>query len=189
MRKLKLQVQMSVDGFVAGQGGQLDWMTWKWDEALKNYVQELTDSVDSILLGRKLAEGFIPHWAEVASNPKNPFHDSGKQFVGLYKIVFTQTLEKSEWDNTDLAKGNLTDEVKRLKQQDGKDMIVYGGSTFVASLIKEKLIDEFHLFVNPMALGSGLPIFQHLKSYQKLKLVNSIAFDCGIVLLHYEPLS
>ncbi len=133
MRKLKLQVQMTVDGFIAGPNGEMDFMVWNWDDELKNYVNDLTEPVDCIILGRKLAEGFIPYWASVAANPDDSEFASGKKFTDTHKVVFTQTLEKSEWDNTVLAKGNLVDEITKLKQQDGKDIIVYGGQGKTAS--------------------------------------------------------
>lgn len=149
MRKLKLQVQRSLDGFIAGPNGEMDWMTFAWDDALKEYVKKLTEPVDCILLGRKLAEGFIPHWAGVAANPNDPEFAAGQKFTNTPKVVFTKTLEQSPWDNTELATGDLADEVTQLKKQDGNDIIVYGGADFVSSLIKEGLIDEYHLFVNP----------------------------------------
>ena len=103
------------------------------------------------------------------------------------KIVFTKTLEKSEWKNTELAKGNLIEEVNKLKNQSGKDIIVYGGTSFVSELIRVGLIDEFHFFLNPVALGkNGVSVFDKLDSYRQLKLKKSITFDCGIVLLNYE---
>ena len=90
------------------------------------------------------------------------------------------------WNNTVLATGNLVDEVNKLKQQNGKDIIVYGGSSFVSALIKEGLIDEFHLFVNPVVLGHGEPIFDGLKNYKQLQLKHSMVYPSGIVLLQYE---
>src|SRR5580704_16690907 len=111
---------------------------------------------------------------------------SQKKMIDKPKVVFTKTLEKSEWENTTLAKGELADEVKKIKDQPGKDIIVYGGAGFNSSLIKEKLIDELHLFVNPAVIGEGLPIFKNISAKQSFKLIKSIPFDCGIVLLHYE---
>ncbi len=185
MRKLKLQVQMSIDGFIAGPNGEMDWMAWNWDDALKNYVSELTASMDTILLGRKMAGGFIGHWSNTVSNTEDPSYAFGKIMMDTPKVVFTQTLDRSEWPNTVLAKGGLAEEVKKLKNQEGKDIIVYGGASFDASLIKEGLIDEFHLFINPSIIGNGLSIFKEVTDKQNLKLVKSIAFDCGIVVLHY----
>ncbi|MBC8047892.1 MAG: dihydrofolate reductase family protein, partial [Fimbriimonadaceae bacterium] len=100
--------------------------------------------------------------------------------------VFTKTLDEPEWDNTVLAKGELADEINKLKEQDGKDIIVYGGATFVSALIKEGLIDEYHLLINPTVIGNGMPIFKKLDSKQDLTLIRSKSFQCGIVLLNYE---
>lgn len=187
LRKLKLQVQMSVDGYIAGPNGEMDWMVWDWDDKLKEYVNELTESVDSILLGRKMTEGFISHWSNVMTKPDDPDHTFAKKMIDIPKVVFTKTLNKSDWVNTDIATGDLTDEINKLKNQNGKDIIVYGGASFDSSLIKAGLIDEFHLFVNPVAIGNGMTIFKDLNEMQKFTLVKSIAFDCGIVVLHYEP--
>jgi dihydrofolate reductase len=157
----------------------------------------LNKDIDCILLGRKLAEGFIPHWKMEATDPtkKRGFvktmsesYDFAEKMYKTNKVVFTKSLDKSEWDNTILAKGNLVEEINKLKLQIGKDIIVYGGSSFVSSLIKAGQIDEFHLFVNPAALGEGMSIFNTLEKKQNLALKKSIAFKCGIVLMCYEPI-
>lgn len=180
MRKLKLQVQMTVDGYIAGPNGEMDWTIRDWDGALKRYVTDLTEPVDCIVLGRKLAQGFIPYWAA------NPQQEGAAIFNNTPKVVFTKTLDQSEWDNTTLATGGLVEEITNLKKQAGKDIIAYGGATFVSALIKHGLIDEFHLFINPTALGHGLTIFTELDSRQNLTLKQSTAFSCGIVVLCYE---
>ena len=191
MRKLKLQVQMTIDGFIAGPIGEMDWMVWDWDDKLKQYVADLTEPVDCIVLGRKLAQGFIPHWANVASNADDPEQAAGKKFTDTNKVVFTKTLDNADlivaaWKNTVLAKGELVKEINRLKEQKGKDIIAYGGATFVSKLIKHRLIEEFHLFINPAAIGNGMTIFSELESKQNLTLVKSTSFDCGIVVLNYK---
>jgi dihydrofolate reductase len=187
MKKMKLQMQISVDGFVStGPNDEQAWVTWAWDE-IKEYVMDLLDSSDTIVLGRKLAVDYIPYWQDVLTKPEDPFYGVAQRIVGAKKVIFTKTLEKSEWDNTELAKGNLADEIVKLKNQSGKDIMVYGGSSFVAALIREGLIDEFHLFVNPIALGAGVPIFNELGKWQELKLKKSITYNSGIVLLCYEP--
>jgi len=185
-RKLKLQVQMSIDGFVAGPNGEMNWMTWNWDEELKDYVSHLTQTVDTILLGRKMTDGFISHWTNVMANPQNPEFEFAKIMVDYRKIVFTKTLDKSAWANTELAKDNLADEIARLKNGTGKDIIVYGGAAFVSNLIKNNLIDEYYLFVNPAAIGNGLSIFSKLEAKRSLKLMVAKRFDCGITLLNYQ---
>lgn len=185
MRKLKLQVQMSLDGYIAGPKGEMDWMVTNWDEKLNDYVRKITEPVDCIVLGRKLAEGFIPYWTDVANNPDNPEVEAGKKFTQTHKVVFTKTLSESVWDNTVLAKGDLVDEINNLKNQKGGDIIAYGGADFVSALIRNRLIDDFHFFVNPTLLGEGLPIFNEVTKMQDLNLVNSSSFDCGIVVLNY----
>jgi dihydrofolate reductase len=185
MRKLKLQVQMSVDGYVAGTNGNLDWAVKDWDEELIKYVTGITEPIDCIVLGRKLAQGFIPYWTRVAGDPNDPEFTAGKIFSETPKVVFTRTLARSEWENTVLAKGDLVDEITKLKKQSGKDIISYGGASFVSALIKHGLIDEFHLFINPVAIGQGMAIFKELDHKQDLVLVKSTSFKCGMVVLHY----
>ncbi len=187
MRKLKLQVQMSIDGYVAGPNGEMDFMTWEWDDELKNYVTDLTDTIDTILLGRKMAGGFIEHWTNVTAHPESPEYTFAKKMVDYPKVVFSKTLTESTWNNTSLATGDLTEEVNRLKNSEGKDMIVYGGASFNASLVKEGLIDDLHLFINPAAVGDGLSIFKEIGANKKYKLAKAIPFECGIVVLHYQP--
>jgi dihydrofolate reductase len=103
------------------------------------------------------------------------------------KSFLPKRLISPSGNNTVLAKGDLVDEITKLKTQGGKDIIAYGGAAFVSALIKEGLIDEFHLFINPTAIGNGMAIFKELESRQNLALVKSASFDCGIVVLHYEP--
>jgi dihydrofolate reductase len=106
-----------------------------------------------------------------------------KKMIEIPKIVFTKTLNKSEWVNTELAKGDLKDEVTKLKYPKGKDILVYGGASLDSSLIKENLIDEFYLFVNPIVMGNGKNIFKDIKEIQKLSLIETKVFDYGLVLL------
>ncbi|MBL0342955.1 MAG: dihydrofolate reductase family protein [Bacteroidetes bacterium] len=186
MRKLKLQVQMTVDGFIAGQNGEMDWMCFPWTDDITSYVREITEPVDTILLGRKLAEGFIPHWENVVKNPDDPEFEGGLKYTATPKIVFTHTMQQSIWTNTEVATGELVQEITNLKSKKGKDIIVYGGGTFVTSLIHAKLIDEFHLFINPTAIGKGMTIFNGVASNLNLKLKMVKQFDCGIAMICYD---
>lgn len=174
---------MSVDGFIAGPNGEMDWMVWNWDDTLKKYVNDLTEPVDTILLGRKLAEGFIDAWQANTSIPE--MADFAHKMIDSPKIVFSKTMKTCNWINTEIAQRELVEEVTALKNKPGGDIIAYGGASFVGSLIQHGLIDEFHIFINPVALGSGMPIFNKLEGFQKLNLVKAIGFDCGITVLHY----
>ncbi|HEX6890855.1 MAG TPA: dihydrofolate reductase family protein [Chryseolinea sp.] len=188
MRKLKLQMQVTLDGFNStGPNDEQQWVTWDLD-GIKQYVMDLLDSSDTILIGRKLAEGYIPYWQDVVGKPDDPMYEFATRIVGAKKVVFTKTLERSILDKTELATGNLTDEVNRLKNQDGKDLIVYGGSSFVSALVRQGLIDEFHFFINPIAIGNGMSAFAQLENWQPLKLVKSTTCDSGLIILHYAKL-
>ena len=170
LRRLNLQVQLSVDGYMAGCRGEMDWLTLDWDEALKQYVADLTEPVDWIVLGRKLAQSFIPHWAAVAENPDEPEFKAGQKFTATPKVVFSRTLTELAGPNTVVVTGELTQEIRALKNQPGQTIMAHGGSSFVWALLQAGLIDEFHLFVNPTAIGSGLSFSTTLAGRQPLTL-------------------
>ena len=186
MRKLKLPVGMSIDGCIAGPNNEMDWIDFTWDEKFREYEDRLHEPVDTILLGRKMTDDFITTWSNFVKKPDDPWYPFAKKMIETPKIVFSKSLTKSEWPNTEIATGDLKEEITNLKSQEGGDIIVYGGASFDSSLIKENLIDEYYLFINPVAIGNGKTIFGDLKEIRKLSLVESIAFDSGIVLLHYE---
>ena len=187
MRKLKLQMQMTLDGFVARPNGQLDWMiSGQLHGEVGNLVNELIDSSDTILMGRKMTDEFVSYWTKAVENPESPKYAFAKKMFDTPKIVFTKTLNESPWANTVLAKGDIVEEVNRLKNQTGKDILVYGGAGFVSSLIKENLIDEYNFFFNPTATGRGMTIFGKLEDKSSsLKLSHSQAYSCGIVVNSY----
>jgi dihydrofolate reductase len=178
-------MQMSVDGFVAGPNGELDWMTWNWDDKLKAFVNDLTDSSDTILLGRKMTDGFVSHWSGI-TDPADESYPFARKMVETPKIVFSRTLSESPWDNTTIE-SELASGVERIKAAKGQDIVAYGGAGFVTSLVREDLIDDYFLFVNPAAIGSGMTIFGDIGGTRGLKLVESIPFECGVVVNHYQP--
>jgi dihydrofolate reductase len=184
MRRLKLQVQTTVDGYMAGPNGEMDWMTMPWTDDVGAYVNALARPVDCIVLGRRLAEGFIPAWA---AGPEGESQESIDWMNNTPKVVISNSLDKSPWDNAVVAGGDLAETVNRLKAQPGGEMIVYGGGTLVSNLIAENLVDELHLFVNPTAIGTGMPVFPERGAYHRLRLVTARPFDCGITALHLEP--
>ena len=186
LRKLRLHVNMSVDGCIAGPNGEVDWMVGLLDDEIIKYTSKIHEPVDTILLGRNMTDGFISYWLNVMNKPDDPWNAFAKKMIETPKVVFTKTLNKSEWINTDIATGDLIEEITKIKSQKGGDIIVYGGATFDSSLIKEKLIDEFYLFINPVAIGNGMTIFKDLNETQKYTLIESKAFESGKVLLRYE---
>jgi dihydrofolate reductase len=186
MRKLKLQIQMTIDGFVAGPNGEQDWV---WlagpDESGFRKIIELADSCDTILLGRKMSREFIDHWENMVDNlPDNPAQPLAQLMVSMRKVVFSRTQTAITGRNVEVENGDLATAVRALKEQPGKDIMVYGGANFVSSLINRDLIDEYFIIRNPVAIGSGLSIFNERKM---LKLESSIPFKNGKVLNKYLP--
>ncbi|MEV0294332.1 dihydrofolate reductase family protein [Nocardia sp. NPDC050710] len=184
MRKLKLQVQTTVDGYMSGPNGEMDWMTFPWTDDITAYIGALTEPVDTIVLGRKLAEGFIPTWA---SGPEGEDQESIDWMNNTPKVVISNSLTESPWDNATVAGGDLAEIIGKLKSLPGGDIIVYGGGTLVQNLLAANLIDDLHLFVNPTAIGAGLPVFAATGVDQSLQLAAATPFDCGITALHYQP--
>ena len=187
MRKLKLQVQMTIDGFVAGPNGELDWMWLPGDRDETGFRKaiELADSCDTILLGRKMTRDFIDHWENgLIVDGISPEQSLAQRMVSMRKIVFSRTQTSISGKNVEVENGDLVTAVQALKKQPGKDIIVYGGADFVSSLISHNLIDEYYIIRNPVAIGNGLPIFKEKKA---LKLESSTAYKNGKVLQKYLP--
>ena len=182
MRRLKLQMQMSVDGFVAGPEGQLDWMTREHDEKLLAFIRHLADTSDTILMGRKMTPGFVNYWENV--KPESPEYEFAERMVGTPKIVFSRTTKKIDGKNVRVENGPLAETVKQLKEKSGKDLLVYGGAGFVSSLIENRLIDELNLFINPIAIGKGMQIFSQRTP---LTFIKSVPYSGGIVVNTYKP--
>jgi dihydrofolate reductase len=185
MRKIKLQMQMTINGYVGQPNGKNDWMTWNPDDELIAFMNSLLDTSDTLLLGRKTAENLIKYWGDTAV--ENPTHPFAKRIVDIPKVVFTNTLDKSTWNNTTLAKGNLSEEADSLKNQNGKDILVFGGAGFVSSLIQGGLIDEYHFIVNPTAINNGQTIFNLVDSVRKFTPVQAKLYPGGKIVLSYKP--
>lgn len=173
---------------MAAPDHKMDFLTWNWDAALKKYVGDLTESVDTMLLGTVLYQGMASHWPAV--KPDNAeMYAAAQSFNAMKKVVFSSTLkgEKLDWNNSEHADGDVVEVVQRLKSKPGKDLVAYGGERFVRSLVRENLIDEYHLFVNPAAIGKGLSIFGGLTSTMNFQLAAATPFECGIAVLQYRP--
>ncbi len=178
---------MTIDGFVAGPNGELDWMISEIDEKGTAVLDEWTDSSDTILLGRKMIDGFMKYWESEAENSESPRNSFARKMVDYQKFVFSKTLEKSNWTNTTLVKNELVEAVNEIKNKDGKDILVYGGANFVSNLIKENLIDEYNFLINPAVIGSGLRIFDKVENTRQMQLIKSQSFSNGKVVNTYLP--
>jgi dihydrofolate reductase len=188
MRKIKLQMQLSLDGFVSGPEGEMDWMVWEWDQTLKNYVAGLTNSADTFLMGRVTGEGMAVYWPTVTSNPESKEEEKwmAEKLNNSPKIVFSKTVTHINWTNVRVA-NDIIEEVRELKKEPGKDILIYGGAGIVSSFIRENLIDEYHLFINPVIIGKGKAIFSNTMQTMPLKLVDTIKSNTGIIILQYVP--
>lgn len=193
MRKMILQMQMSVDGYLGRKGEGPEWQMWDWgkdctwDPKLIQVFIDLFEDVDCILLGRNIIEGgYLDHWTEMAKlYPAQPEFAFAKRILAVRKIVISNTLTESRWPRTEIAKLPLAEEVSRLKAETGKNIIAFGGVGLAASLIESDVIDEFQFYVNPVALGDGLTIFNETDVDTKLRLLGAQGYDCGIVVNRY----
>lgn len=172
MRKLK--VQMNFEGI-------------KWDHDMVTFCIDNLKNVDAILLGRITAEAFIPAWREIAGNPDPEDINSGlgKPINDTPKVIFSNTRKVNKWDNTTIISGNFAEKIGKLKDGIGKDIMVYGGNSFVSSLVQHKLIDEYYLLVNPLAISSQEPILKFINDSLQLQLKECRSFGCGTILLKY----
>lgn len=193
MRKMILQMQMSVDGFLGRKGDGPGWQVWDWgkdctwDEKLIQSFNRFFEDVDCILLGRNIIEGgYLDHWTEMAKlYPAKPEFAFAARVLDARKIVFSHTLTKSKWPKTEIAKLPLADAVHRLKAETGGNIVAFGGVGLAASLIESNVVDELQFYVNPVALSDGLTIFNRTNIDTKLKLLGADGYDCGIVVNRY----
>jgi dihydrofolate reductase len=181
MRKIKLQMTISIDGLVKSKFGGPD----IWDNEVTDFCVRNLDNVDTILLGRNTAEGFVPYWKDVAANPEAEYFPLGKPLTEIPKIVFSNSIKENKLENSSIINGDFKSAIERLKSEAGRDIMVYGGVSFVSSLIQYDLVDEFSLLYYPYAGGQGDTIFDKLKTILALSLKTCKAFPCGIVLLEY----
>ncbi len=186
MRKVIVAMQVTLDGFIEGPNGELDWAMKEDEETWKDHF-ELMRSVDTLLLGRVMYPAYEKYWLAAPTNPSST--KSEIEYARLadrtQKIVFSKTLEKVEWKTTRIIKDHSAEEILKMKQQPGKDMMLLGGAGLVSSFMNLGLIDEYHLVLNPVVLGGGKPLFKDVKKRHTLKLINTKALKSGKVVLHY----
>ncbi len=190
MRKIIVTMWITLDGFIAGPNGEMDWVGQFYDEAMGNYEDNLVSSADTLVLGRVTYESFAGAWPKV---PENPSASKGEveyahKVNAMRKIVFSRTLSSVEWNNSRLVKEIIPEEITKLKQEPGRDMVIYGSASIVRTLTNLGLIDEYQLLVHPVVLGSGKPLFQDIKHKTNLKLIQSRTHPSGVVVLSYQPI-
>lgn len=184
MRKLKLQMHLSLDNYVNMEGGGAH---FKWDNEVIKFCVDNLDSVDTLLLGRNTAQELIPFWDDVATKPGHADFALGKRISELPKIVLSNTMTDPPWKNTTVISGDLRTEVTGLKKMEGNDILVYGGASFASYLIQNGLVDEYYFLLNPFRLGKGVTIFKPADDVQLFRLVQHKPFPCGTIMLHYTP--
>lgn len=176
----------SLDGFVAGLKGELDWANI--DDEMFDFVATMTDQADTALYGRVTYEMMQSYWPKAGEQLNATKHD--KEHSAWYnkvsKVVLSKTISEKGLDNTTVISDQLADNINKIKKQDGKNILIFGSPGASQSLLNQGLIDGFWLFVNPIILGQGMPLFKDITGTTKLKLVESKTFACGVIALHYE---
>jgi dihydrofolate reductase len=189
MRKVILLEHVSLDGYVAGPNGEMDWITF--DEPLTNYVHALHARMDAAVYGRKTYEMMHGYWPTVLTeaSPEPTALEHAQWLDKATKIVISKSLDQIDWGNSILIHDHILEAMTEIKQQPGKDIFLVGSISIAQELMRLGLIDEYWINVNPVVLGSGAPLFGGLEQTLRLNLVKSQTFDCGVVALQYVPAS
>jgi dihydrofolate reductase len=186
MRKIVLFMHTSVDGYAGGPNGEMDWI--HVDDEIFEYAGNETDKADAALYGRVTYQMMDSYWPTAADQPAATGHDvqHSKWYNSVTKFVLSGTLKTDDEKKIIVINGNAGEEIKKIKHQAGKNILIFGSPTAVQTLLAENLIDEIWLFVNPVILGQGLSFFNGAKNMLNLKLVSSKTFASGVVSLHYQ---
>jgi dihydrofolate reductase len=187
MRKVILQEFVTLDGLAAGQNDSVDFVpaSTRGDQSFGQEQLKLMDNIDMILLGRVTYQMFAGYWPNVTEGEDKSFAD---KLNGIPKIVFSKTLDRApwgEWEEAKIVRNSAAKEVAKLKQQPGKDMVIWGSISLAQSLINEGVIDEYRLVMCPVVLGGGRPLFLDKVDSHDLKLVEAKTFDLGVAQLKY----
>jgi dihydrofolate reductase len=183
MRKILLSMMVTLDGYYAGSNDEIDWHTV--GDEFNDYAIAMLDSLDTLIFGRATYVGMASYWPTPTALKNDPIV-AGKM-NDLSKIVFSRTLEKVEWQNSRLVKEVNPQDILKMKQQPGKDMAIFGSGDLVTTFAQMGLIDDYRILINPVALGSGKPLFQGIQDRLHLKLIGTKTFKTGLVLLQYQP--
>ena len=183
MRKIIVSNLITIDGYFEGLNQDLSWFVTGND--FFDYAVKQLDEVDTILFGRITYQQMAAFWPD-AKTEDAAMATIKDKMNSLQKIVFSKTLIKAEWNNTQLIREHITDEIIKLKQQPGKDIVIFGSGTIVSELTALKLIDEYRLIVNPVILSSGNPLFKSINEKVNLRLINMKVLDSGSVIMYYQ---
>ncbi len=179
MRRLIMWNMMTLDGYFEGRKPwDIAWHEIGWGEELERLGVEQTGSAGALLFGRVTYEGMAAHWPTATG-------EVAEIMNRIPKIVFSKTLERADWNNTRLVRSAAEEEVRRLKQQPGNDLFVYGSAKLCASLTRAGLIDEYRLGLSPVVLGAGSPLFKPMDQAMTMKLLEARALKSGWVVLRY----
>lgn len=181
-------MHISLDGFVAGSNGEMDWI--KVDEEIFDFVGKRISESDTALYGRVTYEMMEGYWPKAGTQPSASKHDveHSKWYSKSHKIVLSKTMKDTASTKTTIISDNLTERINEIKQSSnnrGKEILLFGSPRATHSLMQLNLIDGFWLFVNPIILGQGIPLFVNIKDKIKLKLVTTRQFSCGVTELNY----
>jgi len=188
MRKLIFFMHASLDGFVAGLNGEMDWI--KIDEEMFDFVGTMTDQADTALYGRVTYQMMESYWPAAGDKPDASRHDieHSRWYNSVSKIVLSRTIKDIGQNNTIVISENISDNINRIKQQSGKNILIFGSPSASNAILKKGLVDEFWIFVNPIILGQGIPLFRDISESIKLKLIETKTFDIGVIALHYAKI-
>ncbi len=181
-------MQVSLDGSIEGENGDMSWLQ-KEDPEQWSDIYEMLESVDLFLLGRVMFPDYRDYWKSTLINrDASPNHIRYAQLAEkTAHVVFSQTLKESGWGNTKILRGNVVEEVKKLKELPGKDIQVVGGAKLAATLINAGLVDEYRLVLNPVILCKGKSFFRQLTIHSRLQMLNAKTLQSGVVILRYRP--
>jgi dihydrofolate reductase len=189
MRKIIAALQTSVECFIEGPNGEMDWAIAEDEETWK-VMNEILNSIDTIILGGRMYPEYEKYWLSVLAN-SSIGTESDKAYARradkIPHVVLSKTLDKVKWKTTRIVRD--VEEIRKLKQQPGRDMLSFGGATLISSLMNQRLIDEVHLIVNPLILGGGKALFKDVKERRTLKLVQAKSLKSGKVSLIYNTQS
>ena len=186
MRKIVLFMHTTLDGFAAGPNGEMDWI--HVDDEIFDYAGNQTDNADAALYGRITYQMMDSYWPTAGDQPGASKHDikHSQWYNAVEKIILSHTLGGNNLKRTTVISGNIHERITKIKQQSGKNILIFGSPTAVRALLRENLIDEFWFFINPIVLGKGISFFGGVTDNLKLTLVSNHTFSSGVVCLQYR---